>query len=95
MIFLWRILQQRKSGASSKNIAKQRLLGVLVQDRGYVAPGFLEKLKDEIVYGVSKHVEIDRREVELSFAYKRGQSRLVAEVPLKLARDRKSQSVFS
>lgn len=69
--------------ASSKDIAKERLQVVLVYDRARIEPGLLETLKDEIISGISKHIEVDKGHVKLSLAHDDGQSRLVADIPLK------------
>ncbi len=71
---------------TSKDVAKERLQVVLVYDRARIAPGLLDTLKDEIISGISKHIEVDKRRVELSLTHDHGQSRLVADIPLKPAR---------
>lgn len=68
--------------AASKDVAKERLQVVLVYDRARIAPGLLDTLKDEIISGISKHIEVDRSRVELSLAHDDGKSRLVADIPL-------------
>ncbi len=68
---------------ASKDIAKERLQVVLVYDRARIEPGLLDMLKDEIINGISKHIEVDKSRVELSLAHDDGQSRLVADIPLK------------
>ncbi|MFQ5594469.1 MAG: cell division topological specificity factor MinE [Anaerolineae bacterium] len=72
-----------RQGVTSREIAKERLQVVLVYDRARIAPGLLETLKDEIISGISKHIEVDKRHVELSLADDDGRSRLVADIPLK------------
>ncbi len=68
--------------ASSREVAKQRLQLVLVHDRANIAPGLLETIKDEIINVISRHIEIDRDAVEVSFAQHGSESRLVADIPL-------------
>ena len=67
---------------SSRDIAKQRLQLVLVHDRANVSPGLLEMLKDEIIVVISKHLEIDRSGVQITFTQNRTESKLVADIPL-------------
>jgi cell division topological specificity factor len=72
-----------QQGTTSKDIAKERLQVVLVYDRAHIEPGLLDTLKDEIISGISKHIEVDKRHVQLSVAHDGGRSRLVADIPLK------------
>lgn len=74
-------LRGRKS-PSSRDIAKQRLQLVLVHDRSDISPGMLEMLKDEIIAVISKHVEIDRSGVHVTFSQNDHESRLMADIPL-------------
>ncbi|MFQ5856060.1 MAG: cell division topological specificity factor MinE [Anaerolineae bacterium] len=78
---LWDRLFGRRKG-TSKDIAKERLQVVLVYDRARIKPGLLDTLKDEIVNGISKHIEVDKGRVKLSLAHDNGKSRLVADIPL-------------
>jgi cell division topological specificity factor len=74
---------------TSRDVAKQRLQLVLVHDRANISPGLLETLKDEIIAVISKHVEIDRRGVQITFTQSRSESKLVADIPLLDGRRRK------
>jgi len=74
---------------TSRDVAKQRLQLVLVHDRANIPPGLLETLKDEIIAVISKHVEIDRRGVQITFTQSRSESKLVADIPLLDGRRRK------
>jgi cell division topological specificity factor len=67
---------------SSREVAKQRLQLVLVHDRANISPGLLATIKDEIISVISRHVEIDRSGVEVSFTQQGSESRLVADIPL-------------
>jgi len=75
---------------TSRDVAKQRLQLVLVHDRANISPGLLETLKDEIIAVISKHVEIDRRGVQITFTQSRSESKLVADIPLLDGRRRKT-----
>jgi cell division topological specificity factor len=75
---------------TSRDVAKQRLQLVLVHDRANISPGLLETLKDEIIAVISKHVEIDRRGVQITFTQSRSESKLVADIPLLDGRKRKT-----
>ena len=76
---------------SSREQAKQRLQLVLVHDRNQLEPGMLERIKDEIIAVISKHVEIDPEHVEVSFSRGERENRLTADIPLMTrARNRKA-----
>jgi len=67
---------------TSREIAKQRLQLVLVHDRNQISPGMLEMLKDEIIAVISKHIEIDKAGVQVTFSQNDRESRLMADIPL-------------
>lgn len=68
--------------SSSRETAKQRLQFVLVHDRANISPGMLDILKDEIIAVISRHIEIDRDGVQVTFTQGKRESRLVADIPL-------------
>jgi cell division topological specificity factor len=55
---------------------------VLVSDRTNITPALLETLKDEIVAGISKHVEIDRERMQVRVTQGREYHRIVADIPV-------------
>ncbi len=69
--------------------AKERLQLVLVHDRADLSPGKLEALKDDMIEVLSRYVEIDHQEVEISLTSDRDQQRLVADIPLAPSRARR------
>jgi cell division topological specificity factor len=73
---------QRSAQPSSRDAAKQRLQLVLVHDRNQIEPGMLELIKDEIIAVISKHLDIDRNNVQVNFTEGERESRLVADIPL-------------
>jgi cell division topological specificity factor len=83
---------QRGGQPTSREAAKQRLQLVLVHDRANVSPGLLETLKDEIIAVISKHLEIDRGGVQITFTQNRSESKLVADIPLLDGRRKKASS---
>ena len=66
----------------SRQIAKERLQFVLVHDRAQISPQLLERLKDEIIAVISRHLEIDSDGVEITLSQSRRESRLQADIPL-------------
>ena len=80
MSFLRRLLGRGEPNSS--DVAKRRLQLVLVHDRANISPGLLATIKDEIISVISRHIEIDRSGVEVSFTQQGSESRLVADIPL-------------
>lgn len=75
--------------SSSREMAKQRLQLVLVHDRNQIEPGMLERIKDEVIAVISKHVEIDRDHVQINFSQGDHENRLTADIPLMTPRPRR------
>jgi cell division topological specificity factor len=71
---------QRKKSANS---AKERLQLVLIHDRTDLTPAELERLKDDLIKTISRHIEIDPAAVDISIAHDGRSQRLVADIPLK------------
>lgn len=67
---------------TSREVAKNRLQLVLVQDRVNMSPHLLQTLKDELIAVISKYVEIDAQNMEVTFTQSKRQSRLTADIPV-------------
>jgi cell division topological specificity factor len=80
MGFLDRIFGPKEP--SSRDIAKERLQLVLVQDRIKISPAMLDRMKDELITVISRYVEIEPEGVQVTFTQSRNQSRLVADIPV-------------
>ena len=80
MGILDRLFGQREP--SSREVAKERLQFVLAYDRVKISPELLQTLKNELITVISKHVEIDREGVEVTFSQGKRRSRLIADIPL-------------
>ena len=80
MGFLRKLLGRGES--SSSDVARQRLQLVLVHDRSNISPGMMAMIRDDIINVISRHVDIDRSGVEISFSQQGRESRLVADIPL-------------
>lgn len=80
MGFLERLMGGR--APSSRQVAKERLQLVLVQDRIKLSPAMLERMKDELITVISRYVEIDADGVEVTFTQGKRESRLVADIPV-------------
>ena len=79
MSFFEKVGLRRSRSAES---AKERLQLVLVHDRAGISPGKLSALKDDLIDVISRHLEIDTDNVEITFTREREQQRLVADIPL-------------
>jgi cell division topological specificity factor len=75
---------------SSANEAKERLKLVLIHDRIDITPTELESLKNELLQVISRYVEIDPAAVRIAMTQEGREQRLVADIPLKVARRRRS-----
>ncbi len=88
MGFLERLFGGRRK-SSSGEVAKERLRLVLAHDRTSISPAMLDKLKDEIVAVISRHIAIDAESVQVTFSQSARESRLVADIPLSVRRNRR------
>jgi cell division topological specificity factor len=80
MGFLDRLLGRRDT--TSSDVAKDRLVMVLVHDRAKITPGMLEQMKDEMISVISRYIQIEAEGVEVSFTQDGRESRLVANIPV-------------
>jgi len=87
MKILAQLFGQRRP--SSRDIAKERLQLVLAYDRIKISPELLQTLKNELITVISKHVEIDREGVEVTFSQGKRHGRLIADIPLLGTRGRR------
>jgi cell division topological specificity factor len=74
---------------TSRQIAKNRLQLVLVQDRMNMSPQLLQTLKDELIAVISKYVDIDVENMEVTFTQNKRQNRLTADIPVIGARSKR------
>jgi len=74
-----RLFRRRRS---SKELAKERLRLVLVHDRSGIPPELLHIMKNEIITVISKHVRLDRENIEINLSHSQGRTRLVADIPI-------------
>ncbi len=67
----------------SRNIAKERLKLMLIQDRIEVSPGFMEELREAVLSSVGKYLDVDREKAQLSLELGEKLGQLVATIPVK------------
>ena len=78
---------------SSKDIAKERLKLVLINDRANVSPQFLEMIKGELIKVISDYMEIDEQGLEIKLTRTKRDiddstvPALVANIPIKRMKD--------
>jgi cell division topological specificity factor len=73
---------------TSKNIAKDRLKLALTYDRGGLAYGTIEQLRDEIIAIIAKHLAISEEEIEINFDSSAEYDKLIASIPLRVGGQR-------
>ena len=77
----------------SKNVAKERLKLVLINDRANVSPRFLEMIKDDIVKVISNYAIINEDGLDIKLTKTRSNkdnktiSALVANIPIEKIKD--------
>ncbi|MBE3558252.1 MAG: cell division topological specificity factor MinE [Ktedonobacteraceae bacterium] len=64
-------------------IAKERLKVVLVHDRLKLDPALLEAIKSEILSVISRRLEVDEDQMQVSLAREHGMDALQTHVPVK------------
>ncbi|HEY7491096.1 MAG TPA: cell division topological specificity factor MinE [Candidatus Tectomicrobia bacterium] len=68
----------------SKDVAKERLKLALTYDRGDLARGTIEQLRDEIIQLIAKHLAINAEDIQINFDRTTEYDKLVATIPLHL-----------
>lgn len=67
---------------NSRDDAKSRLKLVLMHDRSEIAPGVMEKMKEELIEVISRYVEIDKETLDLKIETESNTLALVANIPI-------------
>lgn len=81
MSWVSRIFGQKEKSSA---VAKQRLQMVLIHDRSDISPGLIEQIKDDIIEVIARRLAIDPDNVVVNLAQTARESRLVAEIPLRV-----------
>ena len=87
------LLRVFSNKTTPKEVAKDRLKLILIHDRGDLAPETLDKIRKEILEVISKYIEIDANDVEISLNKSddiegEGSPALIANIPIKNIRNR-------
>jgi len=75
-----------KEDKSSKNVAKERLQFVLVQDRIKLTSDEMASMKKELIEVLTKYIDVDSRKIEMDVKREDDMTALVANFPLKGSR---------
>jgi cell division topological specificity factor len=74
----------RKRDTSSSNVAKERLLTVLVTDRVKLTPAMMEAMRNEIVAVIERYVDVaDRAAIDVTLLRGEQGDHLKADIPLR------------
>ena len=63
--FFKKIFKKEEEEESNKDMAKERLHLVLMQDRANVSADFLEMMKQEIIDVIKKYIDVDESEIDV------------------------------
>ena len=72
----------------SKEVAKDRLKLVLIQDRLALSPQTMEQMKDAVIMAISQFIEIDQAGLEFEWKDNQRKKELVASIPVRAVRRR-------
>lgn len=79
--------RQAEEEESSKDVARNRLRVVLMQDRTNLTPQLLERMRSELVELLSKYLEMDKEALELNLDQEGEQMALMLSIPVIRAKD--------
>ncbi len=75
-----------KRKEQSKEVARDRLKLVLMQDRLALSPQTMEQMRDAVILAISKFVEIDESGLEFDWRDSERKKALVASIPVRSIR---------
>lgn len=78
---------EQKEADESKNIARNRLKLVLMQDRTNLNPNLLERMRGELIDLLSKYVEMDKEALDLNFENDGESVALMLSIPVIRAKE--------
>jgi cell division topological specificity factor len=76
-------LLRRQAPAGSKDLARERLRLVLVQDRASIAPSLWGALKEDLLAVIRRYLEVDEAGVEVELEREGEAMALVANIPVR------------
>ncbi len=78
---------EEKEETGSKNIAKDRLQFILVQDRIKLTPDQMEDLKGELLEVMQKYIDVEDDRVDMEISREDERMAMVANFPLENKKD--------
>lgn len=87
MLDIFKVFTSDKN--SSKEIAKNRLKLVLINDRNNFPPDLLESIQNDIIKVIQRYIEVDEKNIEIKMIRSKNSSEmdvvseLVANIPVK------------
>ena len=88
-----------KKGPQSRDVAKQRLKLVLINDRTGLSPKTLEELRVEILKVISKYIEIDEKSLDIQMTNTKSEDgktivpALIANIPIRKVKSKQSSAI--
>jgi len=86
-----RFIDRISGKQTSANTAKERLQLVLIHDRTDLPPGVMESMRDEIIDVISRHVDVEREDVQLKIQQEGRQQFLLAEIPIQSSKRKRGR----
>lgn len=87
-----KLFSSNSSKSSPKDVAKDRLKLILINDRGNLSPKLLEAIKGEILAVIAKYAEFDSGDVEIALTKtdetEGNAPALVANIPIRQLKSR-------
>ena len=77
--FLQKLLGMEKF---SKDMAKDRLKLVLIQDRANMSPNMLEDLRKDLILVISKYMDFDEKNLDVQMAEQDNMTMLEVNIPI-------------
>ncbi len=79
--------RNKNNNESSKDVAKNRLQFVLVQDRIKLTPEQMENLRGELVEVMQKYIDVEDDRIEMEITREEEMMAMIANFPLKNTQD--------
>ncbi len=71
------------SEKNTKNVAKERLQFILVQDRTKLTPAQMDLLKQDLLAVLKKYIDVDEEKIEMEVNREKETVAMVANFPLR------------
>ncbi|MBM3215727.1 cell division topological specificity factor MinE [Candidatus Poribacteria bacterium] len=80
--FLARIARWFQGQAPSREVARNRLQLILIQDRSGVDPGILDSLREDLVELIERYFHISEEGIEVELQRDEDRAALIANIPI-------------